>query len=195
MPLVSKEKINNLLNDNKLIITPILDSDQIGESSIDLRIGNVFRMSRQTRVPYVDINNNDIDRFFDTTYIDFGQDFIIYPNQLVLASTFEFIKLPNNIMSHVYTKSSISTLGINIASIVQPGYSGTLTLELKNSGHNAIKLKAGMRVVQLVLFDVESSEFIPYSNIRNAKYIANTEPKISNIYNDKDLEILNRLQV
>ncbi|WP_346866836.1 MULTISPECIES: dCTP deaminase [unclassified Clostridium] len=193
MPLVSKEKINSLLKEKKLIITPILDEEQIGESSVDLRIGNIFKMSRQTREPYIDVNNNDIERFFDTTYRDFGQDFIIYPNQLVLASTFEFVKLPNNIMSHVYTRSSINRLGINIASIVQPGYSGTLTLELRNNGHNAIKLKAGMRVVQLVLFDVENSEFTPYFNIRDAKYIANTEPKISNIYNDKDLEILSRL--
>lgn len=193
MPLVSKEKINNLLRDKKLIISPILDAEQIGQSSVDLRLGNIFRMSRQTREPYIDVNNNDIDRFFDTTYRDFGQDFIIYPNQLVLASTFEFIKLPNNIMSHVYTRSSINRLGINIASIVQPGYSGTLTLELKNNGHNAIRLKTGMRVVQLVLFDVENSEFTPYSKIRNAKYIANTEPKISNIYDDKDLEILRNL--
>lgn len=193
MPLVSREKIKQLIEKKELIITPILDDIQIGESTIDLRIGNVFKMSRQTRTPYIDISTNEMERFFDTTYRDFGEDFILYPNQLVLASTFEFIKLPNNIMSHVYTRSSINRLGINIASIVQPGYSGTLTLELKNIGHNAIKLTAGMRVVQLVLFDVQSDKFIPYSKIRDAKYIANTEPKISNIYDDNDLSLLKSL--
>ena len=193
MPLLSKDKINKLIEEQQLVITPILENNQIGESTIDLRIGNIFRMSKQTRIPYIDISDTSIERFFDTTYRDFGEDFIIYPNQLVLASTFEFIKLPNNIMSHVYTRSSINRLGINIASVVQPGYSGTLTLELKNIGHNAIKLTAGMRIVQLVLFDVESDEFTAYSQIRDAKYIANTEPKISNIYDDKDLKILRSL--
>jgi len=193
MQLVSNEEAQKLINDEKLIITPILDNNQIGETGIDLRIGNTFRMSKQTRDPYIDVYNKYIDRFFDVTYRDFGEDFIIYPNQLVLASTFEFIKLPNNIMGQVYTRSSINRLGINISSIVQPGYSGTLTLELINHGENAIKLKSGMRLVQLVLFDIERDDFISYSNINNAKYIANVEPKTSNIYEDKDLEILRKI--
>ena len=193
MQLVSNEEAQKLINDEKLIITPILDNNQIGETGIDLRIGNTFRMSKQTRDTYIDVYNKYIDRFFDVTYRDFGEDFIIYPNQLVLASTFEFIKLPNNIMGQVYTRSSINRLGINISSIVQPGYSGTLTLELINHGENAIKLKSGMRLVQLVLFDIERDDFISYSNINNAKYIANVEPKTSNIYEDKDLEILRKI--
>lgn len=193
MSLINKNKINNLLNSEELIITPILDRMQIGESSIDLRIGNIFRMSKQTRDPYIDIDSRNIEKFFDTTYRDFGQDFILYPNQLVLANTFEFIKLPNNLLGHIYTRSSVNRLGISIASIVQPGYSGTLTLELVNKGQNAIKLVSGMRIVQLILFDVDSNEFIPYFNIRGAKYIADTEPKISNIYDDNDLNILKKL--
>ncbi|MDB2107874.1 dCTP deaminase [Clostridium paraputrificum] len=193
MPLVSKQKIKTMMENQQLIVTPILDDKQIGETSIDLRIGNIFRMAKQTRDPYIDINTRNIEAFFDTTYRDFGQDFIIYPNQLVLANTFEFVKLPNNVMAHVYTRSSINRLGINIASIVQPGYSGTLTLEIINKGNTAVKLKSGMRIVQLVLFDVSKDEFIPYSEIAGAKYVANTEPKISNIYNDCDLEILKKI--
>lgn len=84
-------------------------------------------------------------------------------------------------MAHVYTRSCINRLGINIASIVQPGYSGILTLEIVNKGNIAVKLKSGMRIVQLVLFDVSNDEFIPYSEIDEAKYVANIEPKISNI--------------
>lgn len=188
MPLVNKKEIIQLMSSNDLVITPTLEENQIGESTIDLRLGNIFRASKQIRESYMGIENKQIGKFFNTTYRDFGQDFILYPNQLVLASTFEFIKLPKNIMSHVYTRSSINRLGIKIASIVQPGYAGTLTLELINLGQTAIKVKSGMRIVQLVLFDVNSSEFIPYFKIRGAKYITNTEPKLSNISEDEELE-------
>lgn len=193
MSIINKKQINSLLEDEKLIITPILDEGQIGEASIDLRIGNIFKVSKQTREPFICVNNSAIVNFFDVTYREFGQDFILFPNQLVLASTFEFVKLPNNVMGQVFTRSSINRLGINIASIVQPGYAGTLTMELINKGESAVRIKSGMRFSQLILYEIASEEFESYSKIKGSKYIADTEPKISNIYNDYDLEVLAKM--
>ena len=185
--------MKELLESKQLVITPILSKEQIGQASIDLRLGNIFKVSRLTREGFIDISKDNIEKFFDTSYRDFGQDFILYPNQLVLANTFEFIKLPNNIMSNIYTRSSINRLGVNISSIAQPGYSGTLTLELINRSDSPIKLKCGMRIVQLVLFDVGDEGIVPYGNIKGAKYIANTEPKVSNIFEDLDLNNLQKI--
>ncbi|EOU2128623.1 TPA: dCTP deaminase [Clostridium perfringens] len=193
MKLVNKEKIEELFKNDELIVTPILTNEQIGQASVDLRLGNVFKVSRQTRDGFIDVSKGNIEKFFDTSYRDFGQDFILYPNQLVLANTFEFIKLPNNIMANIYTRSSINRLGVKISSIVQPGYSGTLTLELINRSNSTVKLKCGMRIIQVVLFDTGDKEAIPYRNIKGAKYIANTEPKVSNIFEDLDLENLNNM--
>ena len=50
-----------------------------------------------------------------------------------------------------------------------------------------------MRIVQLILVNVENSNFTPYSNISNSKYVANIEPMTSNICEDNDLEILNKI--
>ena len=193
MQLINNKNIQELFAKNELVITPILSSDQIGQASIDLRLGNIFKVSRQTREGFIDISKDNIEKFFDISYRDFGEDFILYPNQLVLANTFEFIKLPNNIMSNIYTRSSINRLGVKISSIAQPGYSGTLTLELINRSDSPVKLKCGMRIIQLVLFDVGNEGVLPYGNIKGAKYIANTEPKVSNIFEDLDLENLNKM--
>lgn len=193
MQLINNKNMQELFAKNELVITPILSSDQIGQASIDLRLGNIFKVSRQTREGFIDISKDNIEKFFDTSYRDFGEDFILYPNQLVLANTFEFIKLPNNIMSNIYTRSSINRLGVKISSIAQPGYSGTLTLELINRSDSPVKLKCGMRIIQLVLFDVGNEGVLPYGNIKGAKYIANTEPKVSNIFEDLDLDNLNKM--
>lgn len=193
MQLIKNKQMKELLESKQLVITPILSKEQIGQASIDLRLGNIFKVSRLTREGFIDISKDNIEKFFDTSYRDFGQDFILYPNQLVLANTFEFIKLPNNIMSNIYTRSSINRLGVNISSIAQPGYSGTLTLELINRSDSPIKLKCGMRIVQLVLFDVGDEGIVPYGNIKGAKYIANTEPKVSNIFEDLDLNNLQKI--
>lgn len=193
MQLINNKNMQELFAKNELVITPILSKDQVGQASIDLRLGNIFKVSRQTREGFIDISKDNIEKFFDTSYRDFGEDFILYPNQLVLANTFEFIKLPNNIMSNIYTRSSINRLGVKISSIAQPGYSGTLTLELINRSDSPVKLKCGMRIIQLVLFDVGNEGVLPYGNIKGAKYIANTEPKVSNIFEDLDLENLNKM--
>lgn len=195
MKLINKEKIEYLFKEKELIITPILSNEQIGQASIDLRLGNIFKVSRQTRDGFIDVYKDNIEKFFDTSYRDFGEDFILYPNQLVLANTFEFIKLPNNVMANIYTRSSINRLGLKISSIAQPGYSGTLTLELINKSDSPVKLKCGMRIIQIILFDTGDNEAIPYRNTKGAKYIANTEPKVSNIFDDLDLENLNNMKL
>lgn len=189
MQLITKNQINNLINEGKLVITPILDSNQIGQSSVDLRIGTTFKIAKQTRLPLIDVEDKKIQKFFDQTYSNFGQDFILYPNQLVIGSTFEFIKLPNNIIAYVFTRSSFNRLGVQIASMVQPGYVGTLSLELINKGQNAIKLKTGMRIVQILLFDIKD-KINAYPSLDGSKYIGNIEPQLSNIWDDYDLGIL-----
>lgn len=190
MKLIAKEEIENLINESQLIVTPLLSKNQIGQSSIDLRLGNIFKVSKLVREGFIDINKKNLEKFFETSVRDFGEEFMLYPNQLVLATTFEFLKIPNNIVGNIYTRSSLNRLGIQIASMVHSGYRGSLTLELINKGITPIKLKVGMRIIQLSLFKGENFEYKDYSKLKEAKYIANIEPKISIIYEDTDLQIL-----
>lgn len=125
MKLIAKEEIENLINESQLIVTPLLSKNQIGQSSIDLRLGNIFKVSKLVREGFIDINKKNLEKFFETSVRDFGEEFILYPNQLVLATTFEFLKIPNNIVGNIYTRSSLNRLGIQIASMVHSGYRGS----------------------------------------------------------------------
>lgn len=202
MAILSKNKIEEYLShtnpEARLVITPILDkAKQLGASTVDLRLGNTFKVDVRTRQPYIDPMNMDrpIDTFFDYTYRNFGGKFLLYPNQLAIASTFEYVRLPENLFGLLVTRSSWNRLGLSISSIVQPGYAGVLTLELLNNSSNPIAIYPGLRFVQLLLFPIEMGvDVSSYISHSLSKYIANAEPNVSNICKDSDFEKLKSFQ-
>src|SRR5690606_35048946 len=136
--------------------------------------------------------NRPISSFFDETYRDFGEKFLLYPGQLVVASTFEYIRIPNNLFGMLTTRSSWNRLGISISTIVQPGYAGVLTLDIINHSSNPIALYPGLIMDQLVLFSIDdtSNQEIGYLSTPISKYKANSEPVLSSIDADDDLNTL-----
>ncbi|BBI34944.1 dCTP deaminase [Cohnella abietis] len=188
MQLLTQQQINELLNSDELHITPLLDREvQIREVGIDLRLGTHFKVSVQSKEPVIGLSDLPMETFFQDAYKKFGDSFILYPHQLVLASSFEYIKLPKNIMGLLFSRSSLNRLGIKIASVIQPGFAGSLTVELTNPGENGIRLQTGMRMIQLLLYEIQSNE--DYELI-SAKYVGNITPVLSQINSDKDFEIL-----
>lgn len=199
MSSLSKAALQNRLNSTnekeRLVITPILDPKvQIGLSSIDLRLGTRFLVDLRTREPYVSPGSaRPAETFFDDTYRAFGEKFILYPGQLVLACTFEYVRLPYDLLGHVITRSSMNRLGLALHSSVQPGYTGTLTLELTNLSSNPIALTPGIRIVQLELVELKDMLEEGYLGQVTSKYIGNTGPRVSGAAADPELSRLEKL--
>lgn len=193
MTIMHRSEIRKKFNDvDKLVISPLLDDDQIGPASVDLRVGTEFKVMINSRSPVFGVIEEDIDSFYQTTYRNFGEDIYIYPGQQVLAVTFEYIRIPLTCFGQLFTRSSLQRLGLSTSSIIQPGYTGTLTVPLENKGNTPIVLKSGMRLFQLVLFDVSSDnagECISYTNTES-KYVGDTSPAVSGINSDADLKKL-----
>lgn len=195
MSVLSKSQILNKINNgtDKLVISPILDESQIGLASIDLRVGTEFKVSIHSRYPLFGIVDEELDSFYQTTFRNFGEEVIIYPNQQVLAETFEYIRLPQHCSAMLTTRSSLQRIGLSTSSFVQPGYAGTLTVPLENKSSIPVVIKSGMRLFQLVIFELnDDTSTQSYIDIEDSKYIGNTHPVISEINKDKDLEKLNR---
>ena len=60
---------------------------------------------------------------------------MIHPGEFVLGSTVEWVELPDDIVARIEGKSSLGRLGLIVhatAGFVDPGFSGTLTLEITN---------------------------------------------------------------
>lgn len=200
MQLLNKTEIIKSLADkspDSLFLDPLLEEDQIGEVTIDLRLGYDFLVSILTRKPYMGIATDakdfrGINSYFQKTRRELGEKFILYPNQVVLTTTLEYVSLPSCVYADVLSRSSYTRLGIKINTMVQPGYRGCLPIELTNQGNNAIELIVGSRVFQARLYDIgEGSDY--FNHTQKRKYLANVRPTVSRANFDSDIEKLSRI--
>lgn len=145
--------------------SPIGVSDtQIGPASLDVRLGRWFLTVHQSKRSLIDLTKNDsagmeeIDGKYH--YVPFGERFIVHPGRFVLGATLEWLRFPNNIGGYITGKSSLGRRGLIIetAAGVQPGFSGTLTLEIANVGEVPIAITPGMRVAQIFFHELRGDE-------------------------------------
>lgn len=133
--MIKKEILERLgLDDEKgLWIDPLLEIEQIGEVTVDLRLGYDFLVSIVTRRPYIGLSRDDdrfraISTYFQPTRRELGERFILYPDQVVLATTLEYVALPSDCYADVLTRSSYTRLGITVSTMVQPGFRAAFQL-------------------------------------------------------------------
>jgi len=174
-----------------LIITPLLDPEnQIGNSSIDLRLGHEFIVLRKSSISGIDPTELDelqknLYRTQERIRISLKKEFVIHPGQLILGSTLEYISIPKNIFASIEGRSSWGRLGLIIATAtsIAPGFKGCVTLELVNSGEVPITLYPGFIIAQLILYSADSTT--GYSG----KYSYPTGPEFTRLNKDPDISI------
>ena len=144
-----------------IVPDPFQDDSQIGRTSIDLRLGRWFVLLQQTRTNLIDFAEQRNESKFTaregrTSYVPFGEKFVLHPNRFVLACTFEWLSLPENIAAYISGKSALGRMGLIIetAAGIHPGFSGTITLELFHCGEVPIGIYPGMRICQLFFHEV-----------------------------------------
>lgn len=146
---------------DRLIVTPILEQSQIGSASIDVRLSYEFVSVKRGNIGFLD--PRDLDggrhRFRTPHHLNRGERFYLHPNEMVLASTLEYVRLPLGISGYVTSRSKWGRLGLVIATAtaIHPGFTGTITLELVNHGTIPIALYPGLDVAQLILHSVDNA--------------------------------------
>jgi dCTP deaminase len=83
--------------------------------------------------------------------LPFGTRLLLHPGALVLVPTLEWVTLPRDIMGAVTARSTWAREGLSIATatLIEPGYEGTVTLELANLGEIPIALYPGLEIAQI----------------------------------------------
>lgn len=151
------ERLKSLDKSQRLVITPLLHADQIGDASIDVRLGQEFLTAIRSDSAHQAYEGQPVRReqLYDKSRVPFKTPFFVHPNQLVLGATLEFVGLPPNLTAQVIGRSSLGRTGLVIATAtsVAPGFRGCITLEIVNLGDIPLPLYPGMRVAQLVMFD------------------------------------------
>lgn len=190
MSVLAKDSILTAMRapDDPLVVTPLLEQAQIGDASIDVRLGHEFIVLRRSSVPHIDPTRRDgwqtaLYRSQDRIRIASLREFILHPGDLVLAATLEYVSVPRTIAASVEGRSSWGRLGLTIATAtsVAPGFKGCITLELVNIGVVPLAVYPGERIAQLVLQRVDGS--VAYGG----KYSCPTGPQLSRLHTDPEI--------
>lgn len=191
MSAILKSELEELMITRELVITPILDREtQIGDSSVDVRLGNEFIVIHKTRLLGLDLKKSKRVRRHFRKYqsrvrVKYGTGFILHPGQLVLGATLEYLRLPSDITAYVIGRSSWGRMGLVVATAtnVAPGFCGSLTLEFVNMGEVPLTIYPGIRIAQLVFHRG------PGEGAYTGRHRCATGPEFSKILDDKDLQL------
>lgn len=188
--VLSDRDIKKALKDGTIKILPAPDlKTQLGSCSIDLRLGNSFRVFEHSLYPYIDPARKDYSNEITTEVrVKNGEPFIIQPGDFVLASTLETVTIASDLLGRLEGRSSLGRLGIVVhstASIFDPGWDGKPVLELGNLGRMAVSLTPGMRICAMTFEELSSPSEVPYNKKRTAKYVGQKGPGESRIHEEK----------
>ncbi len=191
---LSDVDVREKIKTGKIIIEPTLSEQQIGSFSIDLRLGNYFRIFRPTKSPYIDLGAVDSaytmsEQLMENIYIPNDGVFYLHSGELALGITLEKLTLPNDLVGWLDGRSSLARLGLMIhitAHTIDPGWEGNITLEFVNIGQIPLALRPKMRICAISFEPLTSPSACPYTQKANAKYIGQSEPLRSQIDREHD---------
>lgn len=87
---------------------------------------------------------------------------MLYPGKFCLASILEHITMPEDVMGFILDKSTLARLGTALFNtVVEPGWRGYLTVEIKNNGEERLILPPGAPIAQIIFFRVDGP-CVPY---------------------------------
>lgn len=182
--VLSDRTIKEQMAAGRIVIVPC-DPADVQPSSIDLHLGNKFQVFRNSRYPYIDPTVEQLG-LMDMVEASEGEPFVLHPGEFVLGATIERVGLPDDIVARLEGKSSLGRLGLLIhstAGYVDPGWSGTLTLELSNVANLPIVLTPGMPIGQISFMRMTTPVDRPYGSPElGSRYQGQIEPTPSRSY-------------
>lgn len=112
-------------------------------------------------------------------------DYVLKPNEFILGSTIEKVKLPSTVSAFFDGKSGLGRKGIGThitAGFIDAGFEGNVTLEIKNNSDKQFRLSEGMLIGQLIFFELKSECMRPYGDKRLNNHYQNSEGTILSKY-------------
>ena len=162
----------------------------IHASSMDLHLSDVFKIYEHSKFAILDPKNPETFRNnMRTVTVEAGEPFIVQPGEFALGVTQEKISVPDDLVVRVEGRSSLGRLGIIVhstARFVDPGFSGTITLEISNLNRLPVALYPGMRICQIAFIKMSSPAETPYDKKPFSKYMGQVLPEESRLSADPE---------
>lgn len=154
---MSDRSIRAQMGKGRIDIHPIPPDHAFQPCSVDLRLGRSFY------VPFAPAHRPQQKEPIGWLISDL---YVLQPGKFILASTHETVMLSSSFMAQVHGKSTLARLGLQVeaAGLVDPGFEGTITLELVNLSPGPIPLSAGMPVCQMTFERLDWPADRPYGH-------------------------------
>ncbi len=146
--------------EKKLLVIKPLYNDAIRENGVDLRFGNEFCRFKKG-YGLIDTRSTSVGDFLECSVVDKG--FTINPLEHVLATTEEWIELPNDLIGFVNLRSTFARYGLYIPpTVIDAGFKGQVTIEIIGGGL-PVKVYPGQRFIHVIFARTSSPVYKPYS--------------------------------
>ncbi|BAN68683.1 dCTP deaminase [endosymbiont of unidentified scaly snail isolate Monju] len=182
------------LDAGRIRLDPRPDVSRISGVSVDLRLGDRFRVFSSHQTPYIDLSgsreevNAAVEKVMsDEIVVGEGERFVLHPGELALGITLESITLPDDLVGWLDGRSSLARLGLMVhvtAHRIDPGWSGNIVLEFFNSGKLPLALRPGMAIGAMSFETLSGPAERPYTKRKDAKYRDQSGPVASRISQD-----------
>lgn len=179
--VLSDRTIREQVAAGRLVIDPF-DERLVQPSSVDVRVANAFRVFHNSRQPYIDVRR-PADDLTEVVEVAEGEAFMLHPGEFVLGSTLERIRIPDDLVARLEGKSSLGRLGLLIhstAGYIDPGWDGTITLELSNVARLPITIYPGMPIGQISFLELTT----PVDRSYSGKYLGQEGPTASEFHRE-----------
>jgi dCTP deaminase len=174
--VLSDGTIRRLVSEGRIVIEP-WDPGMLQPASVDLRLGASFRVFTNHKVPAIDLADLP-DGLTEHVAVADGDSFVIHPGEFVLGRTQERVELADDLVARIEGKSSLGRLGLIVhatAGFVDPGFRGTLTLEITNLTRVPIVLWPGKPIAQLSFMTLDRPAERPYGHPELGSHYAGQE--------------------
>lgn len=164
--VLSDGTIRRMVDDGRIVIKP-WDADLVQPASVDLRLGDSFRVFHNHRVTTIDLREGPPEGLTEEVHATREHGFVIHPGEFCLGRTEEWVELPDDVVARIEGKSSLGRLGLIVhatAGFIDPGWKGTLTLELNNLTRVPIRLYPGLLIAQLSFMALDAPAQRPYGS-------------------------------
>ena len=184
--IYSDRTIKESISSGKIAIEPY-EPSFVQPSSVDLRVGNGFRVFVNHRYSEIDPRAPQADL---TQLVEVGEEdpFMLHPGEFVLGSTLERVRLGVDVVARLEGKSSLGRLGLLIhstAGFIDPGFEGHITLELSNVATLPIAIYPGMKIGQISFYQMTTAAEYPYGSPElGSKYQGQSGPTASRSHRD-----------
>lgn len=157
--VISRREILSYLEEGKLRFSPKISESQIAQVSIDLQLSRKWARFKNAKAYISAIRMGDgIWQSEDLWERSESLSTIVKPGELVIGQTLESVTLPNDLVGFIEGRSRYARIGISVhmtAPKIDPGFQGTIALEITNVGRYPIELSEGERPSQLILMKVD----------------------------------------